>query len=325
MRFSLLVALALATFCQAGYFKGITSDYSFGLSQDDLYDWMSRIRNDAPVSSLSIPGTHNSMTYSLTENKNLQGQLDTLARQLKGGIRFIDIGSRRNGEKIGVFHGGTYTEHDLDEVFSVVFGFLDYYESESVIMRIHKDSWPLGESSAFKNNMNRYLGPTGQFKDSVKNRLYTHPGPYDTWAPKMGDIRGKLVILQDFSTKPAGRFGIPWKSSSISATEWKISKGRVGVNYKWSSIETGIRAANEDTENKLHITYTGVSFGTAPFMAAGGKSLNQKGMNDMLGEFLKDDNVDRAGIVAVDFPGDKLVREILKRNRPFCYGSPSSS
>jgi len=60
------------------------------LSEAQLNQWMSKLKDDTPLSILSIPGTHNSVTYR-SALPSVRCQAVNVTEQLENGVRFLDI------------------------------------------------------------------------------------------------------------------------------------------------------------------------------------------------------------------------------------------
>lgn len=144
----------------------------------DNPDWMKYVSEDKNLAQLTIPGTHDSCTYTL---KN--GILDTMSSdiladvfagmvalipalsvflpvgaitaeiikniticqtmdistQLYKGIRFLDIRLGKKDGDLYAYHGGIYLNLKFKDVLDATYDFLQKYPSETVIMSINKD------------------------------------------------------------------------------------------------------------------------------------------------------------------------------------------
>ncbi|KAL5600973.1 uncharacterized protein BROUX77_005222 [Berkeleyomyces rouxiae] len=138
--------------------------------------------------------------------------------------------------------------------------------------------------------------------------------PSASMPSNLGEIREKVVLLQDFPTSTPGRFGVPWKSGSMDVLEGKLVLFDAGLSLKWSHVESHIEASSKQAGNKLFITYTSVRVGHTPIDAAGGKQDKKDGMNDRLGKYLSEGKISKTGIISMDFPGKDLVNQIIKLN-----------
>ncbi|KAL5601005.1 hypothetical protein BROUX41_005836 [Berkeleyomyces rouxiae] len=328
MRFSFLAAMALATVSQAGTFEGISSEYSFDLKEAYNPKWMADVPNEAQVSSLSIPGTHNSMALIHGYNMALLCQNIYLKKQLEAGIRYLDVSGRVSDTKlrdmIEIYHKNEHTGYTFDTVLKEIFDFLQENPSEGIILRLHKDFKKSGTDEKFEKFVAMYLGPDSPLGERAEELLFIPSSKQGFPAPLMGELRGKLMILQDFTTKEPGRFGIPWNSPNLIVTDDKATLGHFRIKPKMKAVEKDLHAASLEMENKIHITHTSVSVGSTPYKAAGGRKGSRRGMNDRLGEYLKTTRIYHTGIIAMDFPGKKLVDEIVQLNTRFYSASQSN-
>ncbi|KAL2885120.1 1-phosphatidylinositol phosphodiesterase [Ceratocystis lukuohia] len=325
MRFSLLATLASLAFTYAkSSEENINDPWSFNVGSGQYADWMQRIKDNTPLSSLSIPGTHNSMTDKL-DNGLLRGQDTPLAQQLTGGIRYIDITLQNTDNNLLVYHGTSKTGYNFEEVLTTIYNFLDDHCREAVIIRIQKSTL-LNGSQAFTDLLRGYLNPGTPIGNRAAQYVYNRGTPASTTLPTLGDLRGKLFILQDFDTKPSGVFGFPWSSPLISNHHFKFGVGKLLVGAKWHTVRKHIEGLSRKSAETLYITDMTVSVGSKPISIATGDEKNP-GMNGRLGIFLKDtkggDSNEflfgfrraRLGVISMDFPGKNLVEQILKFNK----------
>ncbi|KAL2884629.1 1-phosphatidylinositol phosphodiesterase [Ceratocystis lukuohia] len=179
--------LAFLASSNAGIFNFVEDVWSFDLDEGDQSLWMSRIRDNVPLSQLVIPGTHGSMTDSV-ENSLFQTQNVPLAQQLLSGIRNADTG------------------YSLDNVLTTIYDFLDQHPGETIILRIQKGG--TFDFNTFLDSMEEYFVPGSELGDRAVQHIYAGNSD-DTTLPTLGEARGKVVILQDFKSSLDGRYGIP--------------------------------------------------------------------------------------------------------------------
>ncbi|EPE02244.1 phosphatidylinositol-specific phospholipase c [Ophiostoma piceae UAMH 11346] len=168
--------------------------------------------------------------------------------------------------------------------------------------------------------------------------------------PTLGELRGKVLLLQEFPYFPqsmsyTGRpsavpmYGIPWYlESDLLAVEDKwIMRNLDDLDGKWDAVKASLRAAAKQAVDnkadagsgpnpKLYLSHLSASIGVTPIDAATGPT-NQstEGINDRTGAFVdrgkelySDDYADvytPVGIVMADFPGMRLMRTLIKRNK----------
>ncbi|KAL2885225.1 1-phosphatidylinositol phosphodiesterase [Ceratocystis lukuohia] len=311
MLFSFFAILACLAASHASKYEDIYDMWSFDVGAGRGADWMSTIADDTALSSLSIPGTHNSMTYHIDDSL-LHTQNVYLADQLTGGIRYIDITCKYQYSKILVYHGRSNTGYDLLFVLDVMFDFLQAHPRETIILRIQRGGI-LEDSETFFQHFDKYIGPGSSFNPRAAQRIYTASSTDITRIPTLGELRGKVFILQDFKTERPGRYGLPWNSNTVDNYNHKVSLGGLFIKSKWKGVKSHLRKAPSPDSNKLRITHTTASVGVSPINIAARKSPGV-GMNAFLGKYLLGSQVDCFGIVVMDFPGRFLVEKILELN-----------
>lgn len=153
---------------------------------DALTEWMSYISDDAPVTRLAIPGSHDSGCsgmpwYAETQDLNF-------AEQLARGVRYFDIRVKKKGGDLVIFHGpvnGT----DYVELLYQIDGFMDAHPSEFLIL----------DFSHFKNDSEsevfRLFDEIVSAERVVNDTCMTDSEYLDSLT--LGDVRGKCVVFVD--------------------------------------------------------------------------------------------------------------------------------
>src|SRR5690242_7575889 len=104
-----------------------------------LESWMADLRDEYPLSMLSIPGTHNSPTCYLAL-PSVRCQAVEVRTQLDNGVRFLDVrvSAERNSDKLTLVHSafpisltGNKYFHDL---LADCYAFLDANPREVLLM-----------------------------------------------------------------------------------------------------------------------------------------------------------------------------------------------
>ncbi|KAL2885187.1 1-phosphatidylinositol phosphodiesterase [Ceratocystis lukuohia] len=321
MRFSLLATLPFVAFSYAGVLGDINDAWSFDVDVSKLGSWMGTIADDTPLSSLSIPGTHNSMTYSLT-SKLKRSQNVPLDKQLAGGIRYIDITCRYENRKILVYHGLSKTGYSLKDVWETMFDFLQNNPSEAIVLRIQKGGI-FDSSTTFATAFDNQFHSSVSFVQRSSKFIYSEGVDGVSTIPTLGKLRGKIFILQDFETDPVGRHGLPWNSRTVSNYHSKFSFGTMFSDMKWDNIKAHFSEPLPKDSNQLRITYTTASSGVSPVNIAA-QNHPGFGMNRLLGEYLSYNRGDCFGIIVMDFPGEFLVEKIVELNNKNLATEPAS-
>ncbi|KKF92676.1 1-phosphatidylinositol phosphodiesterase [Ceratocystis platani] len=317
MRLSLLTTLACLALCQTAECKDYDDFWSFDVDASTNADWMSNIADDTPLTSLVIPGTHNSVTDKLT-NSLVRTQNKPLIAQLNGGIRYVDITCQYETYNIRAYHGIFDTGYTLTNVLNAIFDFLDDHRREAVILRIQKGG--MLDAKKFKTYMDKHFSTGTVFGDAAVKYIYSSEDDATT-IPTVGQLRGKVFVLQDFKSSPPGHYGLPWNPDTVSNYNNKLSVGTFFQDSKWDGIKSHLSEAPSEDSNKFHITYTTASAGVSPINYAARKNPDS-GMNKLLGLYLLNNEGPCFGIIAMDFPGQNLVKQILKLNEKYLSLEP---
>ena len=166
-------------------------------SSAKLESWMSRFRDETPISALSIPGTHNSTTYR-TALPTVRCQAVSVKDQLENGVRFLDIRvqpefpSDPSKDNLLLVHaifsvalrGRKYFRDLVDTVLS----FLDENPTETVIMSVKREG-------------NLAKATDQQLSKILYNHYTTDPSRWFTQnrVPTIGEARNKIVLIRRFA------------------------------------------------------------------------------------------------------------------------------
>ncbi|KKF92154.1 1-phosphatidylinositol phosphodiesterase [Ceratocystis platani] len=314
MRCSLFTVLASLAFSHAGIFKDIEDKWSFDLDDSDQSEWMDTIGDEVALTALSIPGTHNSVTDMSGVSRTQNIPLD---EQLIAGIRYIDITCWYTHDDIMIYNGRTATGSNLKSVLITLYQFLYNHPSEAIILRIHQGGGILGSSRAFLRSMEGYFGSDSEFGQHHQEYIYSEYTVEDG-IPTLGQVRGKVLILRDFKSSSPASYGIPWSSDTVSSYKPGFTVSTLLLNRKWNAIKSHLGRGRSQDFNKLRITYTTPSVGVKvkPIDFAV-ENQGRVGMNGLLGDYLSLKKGNFFGVVVMDFPGYRLIDEILKLNKDY--------
>jgi hypothetical protein len=236
---------------------------------------MSSLSDDIRISELSIPGTHDTMAIDDDDGPSVQCQSMSLATQLRAGIRVLDIRCRHIEDTFAIHHAQVYLDAMFgNDVLKPVVDFLRAHPGETVLMRVKQEHDPENNTRTFAETFEWYL-----------NDVWYHDGegtaiaPYGDWVwsgsssnPRLGDVRGKIVILQNFT---GGDYGISWGGAEIQdeysvATNWDLDD-------KWYKIQDHAIAADTGDMDDLYINFLSGSGGSFPYFVASGHSSHETG------------------------------------------------
>ncbi|MGH0792326.1 phosphatidylinositol-specific phospholipase C [Bacillus cereus] len=282
--------------------------YSFEKSMDagnismNLKTWMSVIPNEAPLSTLSIPGTHDSMAlHDGAAFGYAKDQAASLSTQLEKGIRYLDIRIRDTGDSFAIHHGPVYQEAMFGDVLNMVVDFLKNNPSETIVMRVKNEH---------EQDLDRYDDIFQNYLKKYGSYFWT-PTSYN---PKLGEVRGKIVILQDSPAK----FGIPYSTLNIEDSFENVTYGS-----KWDIIWRRLDdIALTHNPNQIYLSYFSAN---TPDAALGGSPksyaefINPRGIS-----YLKAQYKTFTGIIAADFPDTSYTQSIIYKNYLY-YSLPTDS
>ncbi|HVM12690.1 MAG TPA: PKD domain-containing protein, partial [Actinomycetota bacterium] len=234
---------------------------------------MKGLDDTLPLTRLSIPGTHDTGAYNEGGAATLTQSMD-LGEQLRSGIRAWDIRLRdQGGDKgLGVFHGPVYQRLDFaDNVLYDAYMFLEDHPKETVLIRIkyepeNKDTEPDDFDRSIADDLQWYID---------RGRVYVppNPPPADS-ATTLGDVRGKIVILENFTSRTLHRkFGLAYGRFDVQ--DVSSLNGFKGLGAKWRDhIRPHLeKAAADPNDQRFYVNYLSgedVAKGTYPYFVASG-------------------------------------------------------
>ncbi|OIQ76889.1 1-phosphatidylinositol phosphodiesterase precursor [mine drainage metagenome] len=334
----LLAALAFAPGAWAG-------NGAFSTSRDALVDhtdWMAALADDTPLQDLSIPGTHDSATGNLGSfaTEIVRTQSMSLQHQLDAGVRALDIRCWQEHNSFTMHHGIVALGQNFGQVLQILHLFLLHHPHETILMRVKREGVGGGNTESFEQVFERYARTEGA-------QLFWHP---TSIFPTLGAVRGKVVVLQDFSSKYD--WGLPYDDFDIEdtysvRTNWDLYR-------KWTVVREHLARAAKGFGKNYFVTYLSAAGGSFPYFVAGGRiwasdkaphlstglttplfknrypdfpraaclgpvcSIMFAGTNELVVDKILDTNPQPfVGIVMADFPGPELVGRIIAANHRF--------
>ena len=302
-------------------------------------DWMSKIDDSIALGKISIPGTHNSL--SLYGGDIPTTQTLHITEQLNMGIRYLDVRFKYKDGNLYAYHGLISQHMTFDTLLSDVSNFLNANPSETILIRIQNADGAAFQSEAFYNKFKEVRN-----KYSERNTVPFHNNPI------ISEVRGKFIFIRDFET-----FDMPIgirRDKLFIQDEYKLD-----TNYdlydKWETIKDHFYKIDG---SKISLNYLSGSVGSFPYFVASGKSSPQShapqlwtgisttdpykysdfprrdclvslcsiyfaGTNQLTNKFIEKGYFQsNLGVVVADFPGARLVKNIIESN--FQTGKPPS-
>jgi len=264
----------------------------------------------------------------------------SLGDQLQAGIRVLDIRCKNDfssarGHYFSTWHSFLFPIGTFDEVADQCKAFLIAHPRETIVMRIREEVGPAPSTS-------QSFSATFQWYRDVKYPgLFASVGDGKT-VPTLGQVRGKVVVLQDYNDSPLWgiRYITPGSNPPFhSQDEFVVAFSKAGFDAKWSAIYRHLYATNAgDRAKTWYVNYLSGGTETEPYRVAGGHSFGSTyvaGMNDRMlalldastplnpatGQGSNKVALASTGTVMIDFPGPALIQAVISRNP----GAPPST
>jgi 1-phosphatidylinositol phosphodiesterase len=268
----------------------------------NLY-WMSYMHDSVLMNQMSVPGSHDTMSYGYQPGFGLGGlftgqniptdlvpiprdnvvtQSMDLATQLNSGIRMVDIRCKAISNQFLIYHGDFYVGATFEDVLNTVTTFLTNHPGEAVFMRVTNEvaGAPL---NAVPDTVNSTLSWEQVFAlyyySSRWGNFFFHPvqGDQYFYNPSLGQIRGKIVVLQDFNASQT--YGIRWSNFQIQ-DNYSVANNFELYN-KWLAVKGQLENSAGGSPSQGYINFlSGAGALSMPYFVASGKS--SPGTNDPL-------------------------------------------
>jgi 1-phosphatidylinositol phosphodiesterase len=301
--------------------------------------WMAGVDGSKRVSELSIPGTHDTM--SIRAGDAWQNQTMTLAQQLESGIRVFDMRTRHINNGLRMHHGIIAQDTYFNDVLNDIDGFLAANPSETVLFRLRTEHTSENNTESYTQTLNKYLAAKGAKRWTPTNSN-----------PTLDEIRGKFVILQEFSGyapdgKPYGlSYGAIDKQDDYAmSTNWALYD-------KWTAVKNHLNKSKNGNRNTIYMNYLSGANGSFPYFVVSGHSspgtsaprlatglttpgwnssypdfprvscfigictIAFEGTNTLTADYIASASYDSgvAGMVMTDFPGKRFIENLIKLN-----------
>jgi 1-phosphatidylinositol phosphodiesterase len=303
-------------------------------------DWMKWVPDDFSLAQMSIPGTHDTMTYNLPAYTAAWTQNLSLKTQLEAGIRAIDIRAKHENNTFELVHDKV----DLDmefrrDVLNPIDEFLKAHPDETILMRLKEEAEneAVGNTRSFAKTFLAYRDD-----ENYTNNFWPARSPLSDKPaiPALGEVRGKIVLLRNFAPISGEEYGLAWNDNPNIDIQDDYKRSRTDNKYNYAvapqfdnaqnhepDCDPPIGTADENTFCKLYINHTSAS-GIMPYHMAGGlESINnRRGVNDYTLEFLFErGELRRTGVIMMDFPGAGLIDVIIAHNLRYTTNIPGAA
>lgn len=282
-------------------------------------NWMSYLSDNKNLTELSIPGTHDS---GARYDPPVWGTSDTakcqtlsIAEQLDAGVRYLDIRCRHKDNIFYIHHGMVYQKINFDNVLNDCIKFLSKNPNEVIIMCVNEEHKPEKNTRSFEETFNNY---------ARNNQTAAYTNSPNFWylgniTPKLGQVRGKIVLMRRFEAKytPLGIDVSKWSSNYIDNKDAKIKiqdKCEVSnTNDKWTNIETLLNEAVSNKDPKC--LYVNCTSGYKTNVTQKYEiSPVSKVINPKVDNYFTTHKKGRFGIIAMNFATSDSCKKVIDTN-----------
>lgn len=273
-------------------------------------NWMKNIDDSTSITTLSIPGSHDS--GALHSIGDLSGKCQDLSilNQINAGVRFFDIRLSQRNNELKVVHGIVDQDLNFSQILNDFSTFLKENPSEGLIISIKKES--------------DSVNTTASFDESLKNALSSYSLIWDTSGKipeNLGKLRGKIFLISRYENNSIGldaydRWQDPDSSSTTNTFTIETSNLHVQDFYMVKNIED---KQNEITNcfdfSGKNLNYLTLNFSSCYFLNSFPPSYAGSAAK-IINNWLKSEIKERKnlGIIISDFVTSELSKTIYERN-----------
>ncbi|WP_306368677.1 phosphatidylinositol-specific phospholipase C [Nocardiopsis sp. CC223A] len=273
--------------------------------------WMGSLPDGAGLAELSIPGTHDSGAWRGTVWSRTQDL--TIAEQLDAGVRFLDVRTRHYRDAFPIHHGAEYLHLNFSDVVVAIDAFLDRNPTETVLIRMKKEHTEEENTRSYQETLDHYIEGNPDTRGILGERLWRPPVQGGAYVPDLGEVRGRIVIVQDFAA--SRDYGIGWNGPATDVQDAYRVPTLFDIPAKWEKVRVHLEKAATGASGTLyvnHLSGSGAPFANPREVAWG--FLGSRGVNTYAVAHLRQAPLQRTGIVVMDFPDRELIDLVLARN-----------
>ena len=260
-----------------------------------LSTWMSHLDSKKPISLVSIPATHDAGT-ALGRYGWSRCQILTIPAQLKVGVRGFDIRLRLVEDSFKIYHGSEFQRLEFITVMNAFQEFLNKHPSEFLVMRVREETKAYRPKKSFESSFGEMMRANGFDKLLYKAKSRTE-------IPKIGDVRGKIVVIDNYGKLP-DCMDYPNPTMSVQ-DDYDIND----MPKKFREIVQKFEdALIEKTGATWHINYT------SSCSALVDQIMSAKANNAKVQDYLKGKK-GNLGLVLMNFPSLDVIQSIVDSNR----------
>lgn len=266
-----------------------------------LSNWMSSIDPSVRLSELLIPGTHDTMTGTC-DQRYYKTQTKTLAEQLAGGVRFLDLRLTRDMEAA---HREWKSGIGIGEILATIDAFFAANPLETIIIRFQ--------------NANEKKDDYPEYGKALQNVVKENIDKFYLWQeawqwPTLGECRGKIVALECSPPK--------YKFNFADDVQWAVNwheNDKVHLQDEWDGPDVefkkqaiaGNLKASADFGESLSLNHISATNGELGYPDAYAEILNP-----FLFELLQNQyKHSMSGVMIMDFFSEEEMMKMIECNK----------
>jgi 1-phosphatidylinositol phosphodiesterase len=153
------------------------------------------------MSSLSIPGTHDSAAYT-SPWPFVSTQDMSFVQQLNSGIRYFDLRVGLRNDVAEMCHGLAFLGTRLSEVLNIMYEFLETHPREAIIVQIKQDRKPQESTVHFSQAIFQHISNRSERWRTANT------------TPTLAELRGKIQLFRRYTGHSLVAYG-------IDVTQWQ--------------------------------------------------------------------------------------------------------
>lgn len=212
--------------------------------------WMKQIDGNTPINKLCIPGTHDTLTYSVggvLEN-TAKTQKENFVEQLNCGCRYFDL---RGDKNLSGCHGIVKCDDNWRDVMGWVKEFFAANPDETLVMRMKYDGG--ADNSDYKKNIEKFF-------DDYRSLFWRNN--LSRGFPILNDVRGKIVVLDSLDGHYISGRGYGYMYSQEGKFDIQDDYNGPDEDEKFDKIKDNIELPYNPERMKInHVSATGKTGG----------------------------------------------------------------
>jgi hypothetical protein len=189
----------------------------------EISKWISYLSPSSLITHLSIPGTHDSCTFTVNKlNKFYKCQSKSLYEQFQLGIRYFDVRCRHIYNKFAINHADLYLDMHFEDVVEQLKSLLAQNPSEFIIVSIQEEYKEKYCDRSFSETLKFYI-------EQYNSSFYVF-NPIIDPMPTINQVQGKIVLFHKnfhVSSYNKKKFELVGANSTIFIQDWCCKPGLV--------------------------------------------------------------------------------------------------